>query len=435
MPQLDPEKQRAFAVDVVRTLRARDFEAYWAGGCVRDQLLGRPPKDFDVATSARPEQIREVFGTGRTVEVGAAFGVITVVGRPKSAGHIEVSTFRQDSTYSDGRHPDSVEFSTAEADAQRRDFTINGLFYDPLEDRVIDFVGGRDDLARGVLRAIGEPRARFAEDKLRLLRAVRFAAALDFKLEPATRDAVEAMAHEITVVSAERIAAEMRLMLVHSSRVRALNLLREDRLLDVVLPELAIANQGSASTVTGRPADEAWLVTLEVLEVLSAPGFPLALAALLQAFVDPDGAEGVARRWKLSKRELQQTVWLISNASALLNARHMPWPRLQRLLISEGIGELLSLHEAIAQAAGKSLAEAEHCRELLQMPPAQLNPAPLLSGDDLIRHGVPRGKQYQRLLEAVRDAQLENKVTTLQEALELVDQLRAVEQEHGPKSD
>ena len=157
---LDPAKQREFAVDVVRTLRGHGFEAYWAGGCVRDRLLGQPPKDYDVATTARPEQIREVFTRRRTVPVGAQFGVITVVG-PKPAGQVEVATFREDVTYSDGRHPDAVEFSTPEADAHRRDFTINGLFYDPLEDRVIDYVGGVDDLGRGVVRAIGEPRARF----------------------------------------------------------------------------------------------------------------------------------------------------------------------------------------------------------------------------------------------------------------------------------
>ncbi len=169
MSQIDSHKQREFAIDVVRRLREHAYEAYWAGGCVRDQLLGKPPKDFDVATSAKPDEIRQVFGPRRTIAIGAAFGVITVVG-PRSAGQIEVATFRQDASYSDGRHPDSVQFSTPAADAERRDFTINGMFYDPVDDRVIDFVGGRDDLARQIIRAIGDPPARFAEDKLRLLR-------------------------------------------------------------------------------------------------------------------------------------------------------------------------------------------------------------------------------------------------------------------------
>jgi poly(A) polymerase len=237
VPSIDPRLQREFAVDVVAKLRAAGFEAYWAGGCVRDQLLGREPKDFDVATDARPDEIRGIFGFRRTVAVGEAFGVIKVVGR-KPEGEVEVATFRQDASYSDGRHPDSVRFSTPEADAQRRDFTINGLFYDPLDDRVIDFVGGQEDLARRMVRAIGDARARFAEDKLRLLRGVRIAATFDFTLEPATRDAIKAMADQITVVSAERIAAEMRLMLVHPRRARALELLRELGLLKIILPEV-----------------------------------------------------------------------------------------------------------------------------------------------------------------------------------------------------
>ena len=212
MPEIDPANQRRFAVEVVRRLREAGFTAYWAGGCVRDQLLGRTPKDYDVATDATPAQIRKLFGRHRTLAIGAAFGVITVMG-PKAAGMIEVATFRHDAAYSDGRHPDSVTFSSAEEDASRRDFTINGLFYDPVEERVIDFVGGQDDLAARRLRAIGDPRERFAEDKLRMLRAVRFAAAFDFALEENTLAAIREMAGEIPVVSAERIAMEMRRML------------------------------------------------------------------------------------------------------------------------------------------------------------------------------------------------------------------------------
>ena len=183
------EEQRRFAADVVRRLRAAGFEAYWAGGCVRDQLLARTPKDYDVATSATPDQIRTLFGRRRTLAIGAAFGVISVIG-PKPAGMVEVTTFRRDAAYSDGRHPDSVTFSSAEEDASRRDFTINGLFYDPVEGRVIDFVGGQRDLAERRLRAIGCARDRFAEDKLRMLRAVRFAAALDFALDDEARAAI-----------------------------------------------------------------------------------------------------------------------------------------------------------------------------------------------------------------------------------------------------
>ena len=220
------EEQRRFAADVVRRLRAAGFEAYWAGGCVRDQLLGRTPKDYDVATSATPEQIRTLFGRRRTLAIGAAFGVISVIG-PKPAGMVEVTTFRRDAAYSDGRHPDSVTFSSAEEDASRRDFTINGLFYDPVEQRVIDFVGGQKDLAERHVRAIGCARDRFAEDKLRMLRAVRFAAAFDFTLDDEARAAIAEMAAEIHVVSPERIAMEMRRLLADSSRAAGVRLLLE----------------------------------------------------------------------------------------------------------------------------------------------------------------------------------------------------------------
>src|SRR5437868_9785761 len=185
MATIDPKLAREFAVEVVQRLRDSGHQALWAGGCVRDQLMAQMPKDYDVATDALPDRIREVFGKRRTLPIGAAFGVITVLG-PKGAGQIDVATFRRDAGYSDGRHPDAVSFSDAEHDAQRRDFTINGLFLDPLEDRVIDFVGGQADIERRVIRSIGDPLARIAEDKLRMLRAVRFAARLDFAIEAAT---------------------------------------------------------------------------------------------------------------------------------------------------------------------------------------------------------------------------------------------------------
>ena len=230
---------REFAVEVVRQLKAAGYHAVWAGGCVRDQLMQRTPKDYDVATDARPDQVREVFGHHRTLPIGAAFGVITVLGR-KAAGHIEVATFRNDAGYSDGRRPDAVIFSTMEEDAQRRDFTINGVFFDPLQEQYIDFVGGQSDLQRGVVRAIGNAHDRFAEDKLRMLRAVRFAANLEFVLELETHEAIKTHAADIQIVSAERIAAEMRRMLAHRQRAQATRLLWETTLLPQILPESAV---------------------------------------------------------------------------------------------------------------------------------------------------------------------------------------------------
>jgi poly(A) polymerase len=386
-------------------------------------LLGREAKDYDVATTATPEEVRGLFGSRRTLLVGVAFGVVRVLG-PRGVEPIEVATFRQDMGYSDHRRPDAVEFSTPEADALRRDFTINGLFYDPLEDRVIDYVGGQDDLARGIIRAIGDPRARLAEDKLRLLRAVRFAATLGYQLDMATRLAIEEMADEVTRVSVERIAAEMRLMLAAPTRAPAVHLLDEVGLLDAILPEVASARRSSEPTAIGRSGDDAWLVALEVLEALASSQFPPALAALLYPFVDAKASDAICRRWKLSNQERARTHWLVANHGLLIEARRLPWPRLQRVLIREDIDDLLALDEAAARAAEQELADIEFCRQRLALPREVLDPPPLVTGDDLIAQGVPRGKEYPALLEAVRDAQLEGRISTREEALRLVDELR-----------
>ncbi|MEX2559471.1 MAG: CCA tRNA nucleotidyltransferase [Pirellulales bacterium] len=444
MSQADPQRTRDFALEVLARLREAGFEAYWAGGCVRDSLLGRLPKDYDVATNARPEQVRNLFGNRRTLAIGAAFGVIAVVGRG-GAGTIEVTTFRSDEGYSDARHPDAVHYSTAEADAQRRDFTINGMFFDPLAPdggRVIDYVGGLADLENRLVRAIGDARARFNEDRLRLLRAIRFAATFDFALEEETWKAIRELAPGITAVSAERIAQEMRLMLVHANRARAMDLLRESTLLAAILPESQPAS-GDENAPDQGAQGSAWRHTLAMLDRLgpspdeNGPSFSLALAALVcgvlgrQTAPGPGGdaeaaatAERVCRRWRLSNQETRRVGWLVRHARLVRQAREMPWPRLQRLLITEGIDELLALAEADALAAGERPADVEHCRRLLALAEAELNPPPLVTGDDLIAHGVPPGKGFATLLERVRDAQLEKEITTKAEALELVDRLR-----------
>ena len=423
MPKLDPERQRQFAYEVVAKLREAGHEAYWAGGCVRDCLLERQPKDYDVATDATPPEIRELFSRRRTLEIGAAFGVVAVIG-PRPAGVVEVTTFRQDAEYSDGRRPDAVVFTSAEEDAKRRDFTINGLFYDPLEAdperRVLDYVGGVADLRRRLVRAIGDPRARFTEDKLRLLRAVRIAATFDFALDEATQAAIVEFAASVVTVSAERIAQELRLMLVDSHRARAAALLRETGLLAAILPEAC----GAGAT------DDVWRRTLAVLAGLSQASFPLALAALFTA-VEPSAphrgklVESICRRWRLSNKEIEHAHWLVEHSAALVGAESMRWPRLQRLLINECIDDLVALHEAEALADGASTRHVEKCRELLRLPPEKLNPPPLVTGDDLIRHGIVGGKLFKPLLELLRDAQLENRVTDKQAALALADRLLA----------
>ncbi|MCA9023409.1 MAG: CCA tRNA nucleotidyltransferase, partial [Planctomycetaceae bacterium] len=226
------------AVDIVRKLRDAGFQALWAGGCVRDLLLGKEPKDYDVATNALPDQVRHLFGTRRTLAVGASFGVIIVRGHQPDCD-VEVATFRSEGPYLDGRRPEHVRFTTAEEDAQRRDFTINGMFYDPLNESIYDYVGGKSDLQQHLIRAIGDPLERMQEDKLRLLRAIRFAATLQFHLAETTFQAIQRMSNEITVVSPERISDELRKMLIHPNRRLAMELVQRSGLLKPVIPELA----------------------------------------------------------------------------------------------------------------------------------------------------------------------------------------------------
>lgn len=399
---------RQFASDVVRSLRERGFVALWAGGCVRDQLLGIEPKDYDVATSATPDEVRTVFGRRRTIPVGASFGVITVLG-PEGAGQIEVATFRTDGGYSDGRHPDQVQFSTPQHDAQRRDFTINGLFYDPVADQVLDYVGGEADLAAGIVRAIGNPRARIAEDKLRMLRAVRFAARFDFAIDPETQKAIGDHAPEITQVSGERIGAEMRSMLQHPHRSEALLLLRQCELEPHVLPELA--------AVTG----ERWSRMHEVIRRLHAPSFALALAAILSQFDGGGSVAAIRHRWKLANADTERVDWLLEKLPVVREATLVPWPRLQRMLVHEGSHEIVSL---VAALDGEHASAVTFCRQRLALPPEVLNPPPLISGEDLIAAGLRPGPKFGVLLEQVRDAQLLGQIASKDEALAMATQLR-----------
>ena len=406
MNELELGPHRDFAYEVVRRLRDAGHEALWAGGCVRDQLLGLLPKDYDVATSARPEQIRELFGRRRTIPVGAAFGVITVLG-PRSAGSVEVATFRGESQYVDGRHPSEVHFTDARHDAQRRDFTINGLFFDPMKSEVIDYVNGQRDLADHVVQAIGDPSARFGDDKLRMLRAVRFAATFDFTIEPATRAAIERHAAEIHQVSAERIGMELRRMLLDPRRAAALKELEACKLLAEVLPEVA------------RLPREDQKATRAVLRHLTNPTLPVALAAALHRADGPEVAREVSRRLRFTNKEAERTEWLLSHLEHAAAADRLPWPQLQRILVHEGAAELLQLLVAITGETSVT----RLCREKLALPDAELNPPPLVDGSDLLAAGVPAGPEVGKLLEQIRDEQLAETLTSREQALELVKRL------------
>lgn len=414
---------RHFALEVVQRLRTAGYEALWAGGCVRDSLLGISPKDYDVATDARPEQVRAVFGHRRTIAVGASFGVITVLG-PRPVQPVEVATFRCDGQYSDGRHPDQVTFSDAAADAQRRDFTINGLFFDPLAERVIDYVGGQDDLRQGVVRAIGNPQARFDEDKLRMIRAIRFAATYDFSLEPNTLAAIQNLAGELVIVSAERIAAEMRRILPHVRRRRAVELLRASELLPVILPEIGELDPQSPDNLE-LPADVRWTRLLEELDLLVEPSFSVGLAALINDICRQDDGsrqlklvEQICKRWRLSNDESQRVRFLLEHEESIRLARSIPWPKLQRILVADGVSDLLTFTAALATVRDGGTTAVDYCREQLARPTHEWNPAPLINGDDLQRAGLKAGRHFKQLLEQLRDAQLMGELSTHDEALD-----------------
>jgi tRNA nucleotidyltransferase/poly(A) polymerase len=440
--------ERDFAVRVVQRLRDAGFQALWAGGCVRDELLGLVPKDYDVATDALPEQVRRLFR--RTVAVGMSFGVVEVLGPHTDSGllKIQVATFRSDVSYSDGRHPDQVVFASPQEDAQRRDFTINGMFFDPLENKLIDHVGGQADLQARVLRAIGDPVKRFTEDKLRMLRAVRMATRFQLEIEQATADAIRAMAAQVGVVSAERIADELRKLLVDPQRARGVNLLLDLGLVEAVLPEL-LPMKGLPQGPPGAPTSDLWDHVVRVLDRLGpAPSFPLAFAALLHDVGKPRTvgrtpdrytfyyhehvgrrlATDICLRLKLSNDERERIEWLVEKHQFLCDVHAMRTSKLKVTLNHPGIHELLALHRADALASGRSTEHVDYCEKLLrEWTTIDLNPPPLLTGHDLTRLGLEPGPPFKRLLDAVRESQLEGTITTPKQALELVERLLAEE--------
>ena len=410
----DPEAARRFAREVVGRLREAGHEAYWAGGCVRDEVLGRIPADYDVATAATPDQVRELFGRRRTLAVGAAFGVITVLG-PKPAGQVEVATFRADAPYTDGRHPAGVTFCSAREDAQRRDFTINGLFLDPLSGEIHDFVGGRADLAAGIVRAIGVPAMRFGEDHLRMLRAIRFAAFFGFALEDETRRAVEQMTHLVASVSPERVAAELRAMASRTGRQRAFELLDETGLAREVLPELAPG--------PGQPAERRaqWQLAARIIAALDEPDLPLALAILAEE-VGGDAVPQTAARLRLANYETKKAAWLHAAIAELGGATAAQlagraWSQLQPFAAH---ADAVALADALRARAACGVGDAEAAAWFTAQtvrPRAEIDPPPLVTGADLLAAGVAEGRAIGVALARVRALQLDGKVATREEAI------------------
>ena len=397
--------------------------------------MGKPPKDYDVATDATPESVRGVFGKRRTIAFGASFGVIGVLpptdrsqpehdgsdqepsfstsqesgqrqGRARRASvePTEVATFRSDGHYSDGRRPDSVHYGDARNDALRRDFTINGLFYDPHEKQVIDYVGGQSDLDAGILQTIGDPLQRFGEDRLRMLRAIRFAATLEFQIQPATLNAIQQHADDISVVSGERIGAEMRRVLVSVQAFDGLRHLVASGIDRVVLPEIA---------------DIDWDRLKRLLVHTDPRSFPLALACL--GMVIPDSHQGLSaidRRWRLSGMELRQASTALQHWDSLITANRLPWSAVQPKLVLRDTSCIVALAEAVAAADGISTDGLELAKRALEWPAEQLDPAPLLTGSDLKELGFQPGPQFSKLLTSLRESQLDGELTTREQAVE-----------------
>ncbi len=436
-----PEAARRDAEAVAARLREDGFRAYLNGGCVRDLLLGKTPKDYDIATDARPEQVQAIFP--KTVAVGAQFGVVVVVA---GSSQVEVATFRSDEGYVDGRRPTAVYFGEHEQDALRRDFTINGLFRDPATGEILDFVGGRKDLAARTIRAIGDPAARFREDKLRLLRAVRFAAQLGFAIEPATLEAMRALAPEIRVVSAERVLVELTKTLTAAGRVRGLELLMETGLLAAVLPEVA-ALAGVAQPPEYHPEGDCWVHTCLVVAnaSLAPPDGPppeeLAFAALLHdvgkpptfrvaadrirfdnhAAVGAGMTDEILRRLKAPNRLREVVVELVADHLKFIDVPRMKESTLKRFLRNEAIDLHLALHRADCLGSHRQLGTYELClrrlEELRREGGAEaLRPKPLLSGHDLIAMGYEPGPLFKEILTALEDAQLEGRVASADDA-------------------
>ncbi len=386
---------KATAVWVIRRLRRSGHVALLAGGCVRDMLLGVRPDDYDVATDATPEEVRRLFR--RTLLVGAKFGVAVVLRRDRRGADraVEVATFREDADYADGRRPDAVRFSSPQQDAQRRDFTINGMFYDPLAGEVIDYVGGRADLQAGVVRTIGAPDERFSEDFLRLLRAVRFAVRLGFRLHPATASALRRKAPKIGQISGERIFDELTKMLSHSSSDRALRWLEHFHLLQPILPELF------------EPNDELWLAAWQRVERLPCQDDPLlSLGAMLMDV--PRGSIGnIVRRWGAPNRLREALRWFSEYRDTWRTAAEMPLAKFKRLMASEHWPWLRLLWKVREKIDANSQQQALRiARRAGAIRPEQVAPEPWVTGQDLLNMGMKEGKPLGNLLQKLYDAQL-----------------------------
>jgi poly(A) polymerase len=451
-----------FAISIIRTLRERGYKAYLVGGCVRDLLLGREPADYDVTTDAIPEEVTRIFP--ETYAVGAQFGVVLVPAPERDvasnvctedpgrrdvtcyvsakANVVEVATFRCDIGYTDGRHPDEVRFSKdPREDVERRDFTINGLLLDPLTNEVLDYVGGREDLNAGIIRTIGDPEKRFAEDKLRMLRAVRFGARFGYTIEPKTFQAIRKLAPQIHQVSRERVRDELSRMLTEGHARQAFLLLDETGLLHDVLPEIE-AMKGVDQPPQFHPEGDVFVHTLLLLDKLPHPcPVTLAWGALLHDVGKPptfrvapdrirfDGhvdvgvkmAEEICERLRFSNEDTRQILALVDNHMRFAHVQQMKESTFKRFVRMARFNEHLELHRMDCLSSHGDLTSYNFTREKMNaMPATAMRPAPLITGDDLISSGYAPGPQFRKILSAVEDGQLEGRLRSRDEALTFV---------------
>lgn len=429
---------RDAAIFIIRTLTDAGYIALLAGGCVRDSLLGKEPKDYDVATSATPDQVLQIFPKAQTV--GAHFGVVIV---KKGEHQIEIATFRSDGVYVDGRHPESVTFSSPEEDAQRRDFTVNGLFENPLNGEIIDYVGGQADLKAGILRAIGDPVKRFEEDQLRLMRAVRFATVLGYQIDPGTWSAVQQLCDRIHSVSIERLREEFTRTMLHKNRVRGFDLLVESGLMGHLLPEILVL-QGCEQPPQFHPEGDVFIHTRLMLSLLPEEvSVPLVLSVLFHDIakpatqtVDENGrirfnghdelgarmTDEILHRLKYPNHVIEPTVEAVANHMVFKDVTKMRVAKLKRFMARPGFDDELALHRVDCLGSHAYLDNYDFVQQKREEFASQpLIPSPLINGHDLIQRGWTAGPNLGRVLTAVQTQQLEGRLTTKEEALAWVE--------------
>jgi poly(A) polymerase len=427
--------QKDKAIGIVKRLRDEGYESYLAGGCVRDMVLGKMPQDYDISTNAKPDEIAKIFPD--TIPVGAQFGVLLVMIEDEA---FEVASFRHDGPYLDGRRPTHVRYGSLQEDIFRRDFTINGMVYDPITGQIIDLVDGRKDLERKLVRAIGNPRSRFEEDRLRMVRAVRFAASLDFTVEIETFDAIRELAPTVKQISWERIGEEVTRILTEGGAKKGFELLDRSGLLKILLPEIE-AMKGVEQSPDYHPEGDVFTHTMLTLGHLGSPTETLAYGCLLHDVAKPvcirrdeqrltfyghtekgaEMAEEVLKRLKRSRATWERVAYLVRNHLRHVQAPQMRLSTLKRFLGEDGIDELLELTRIDALSANGDLQHYRFCKQkLTELEEEEIHPEPLLRGRDLIAMGFSPGPNFQTILKQVEEAQLGGELSSREAAMEWV---------------